>query len=85
VTEYILNRDTYTLTLLLDEVTGSFECTCKPPHGTLDPDVRKACEIWCGHIGRGFAIRQRGNYNGTRLNLSDGAWHGRIIVGHAQT
>jgi hypothetical protein len=85
VTTHVFVSDTFTLTLLLDEESGHFRCSCKPPHVTDTPEVQRACARWSQQIAVGWLARSNGGERSqVRVDLKqeDYGWFGTIIADH---
>jgi hypothetical protein len=56
-------RDSFSMTLRLDEVTGAFHCACEPPPTELSlPEILTEWKRWSKAITQGWARR----YNARR-------------------
>jgi hypothetical protein len=84
-TVHTLIRDTYVLTLTLDEVTGGFRCVCKPPPNDMMPHLNRTCTNWIKLVANGWARRRAGtiNYGWVRVEsngVKNGEMRGKIAV-----
>jgi hypothetical protein len=58
-TAHTLIRDAFALTLKLEEATGHFVCTCRPPvNDMIDADVKRASAYWFRQVAVGWAKRK---------------------------
>jgi hypothetical protein len=88
LTEHTLLRDSFALTLKLDEATGQFVCTCKPPPNiVINADVRRESTLWFKLIANGWARRRNNGVhvdrNAVRIHcggFKNGTMRGTIIA-----
>jgi hypothetical protein len=56
---HTLVRDNFSLSLTLDEDTGDFVCSCKPPlNDLINADVQRVSAQWFKQIAYGWALRR---------------------------